>query len=599
MSQELASDLAAFYAFCNPLQNGKYSRTDGCILQRGWKQLTLPCPICVWVFSTGFGCLLVNRTVIVLTQKRAGQLLQYIVLIFINTQIGIYEFTGPHAQVFGNARNVAIGKQRSGCFAAIGAFEAVCFFKNRFVCFVKERIYLALVFAFQAIEQLFVRLFPALGQRFNVCWINHDCWFAKLAQIGFVRFGIFGAMQSDFKVAVIGGGAAGFFAALSCKAHHPQAQVTIYEKTNKLLAKVLVSGGGRCNVTHHCHQLATLVSNYPRGGKKLKKLFGQFAVNDTIQWFESRGVTLKTEADNRMFPSSDQSSSIANCLLDETKKLGVNIETRSPINALVPVDGRFELRGREQAWMADRVIVTTGGSPKAEGLQWLKDLGHNIEAPVPSLFTFNMPKDPIRSLMGVVAPHALVRVQGNKLQADGPLLITHWGMSGPAVLRLSAFGAREFHQRNYQFEVAVRWIESWGEEDWRSFISTQLDQHPQKAVANTAPDQLPKRLWQHLLSICELEAGTTWASLSKKAKNRLINTFTNDVYQVSGKTTFKEEFVTCGGVSLDSISLSSMQSKAVPGLYFAGEVLDVDGVTGGFNFQAAWSGGFVAGQLLD
>ena len=239
--------------------------------------------------------------------------------------------------------------------------------------------------------------------------------------MGWIRFGIIAATMKDLNVAIIGGGAAGFFAALSCKMHHPTAKVTIYEKSNKLLAKVLVSGGGRCNVTHACHQLSELVSHYPRGGKKLKQIFTQFAVADTIQWFESRGVPLKTEADNRMFPQSDHSSSIANCLLQEVEKLKIRILTQTAIVAIKPAGACFELQGLRENWEVDRVIVTTGGSPKPEGLRWLAELGHTIASPVPSLFTLNMPTEPIRELMGMVSPQAQIRVQGSKLQSGRPL----------------------------------------------------------------------------------------------------------------------------------------------------------------------------------
>jgi len=404
--------------------------------------------------------------------------------------------------------------------------------------------------------------------------------------------------DQPIQVAVIGGGAAGFFAAISVKKHHPQAKVTIYEKSNKLLSKVRISGGGRCNVTHHCFDIRELVKNYPRGERPLKKAFGIFSTTDTIQWFEERGVELKTESDGRMFPVTDDSETIINCLMNETRMLGIGIKTKSNIKKLKQTETGYELGfhrgGRVEA---DKVIVATGGSPRASGFDWLRDLGHEIEEPVPSLFTFNMPEEPIKELMGVVADPVSVKIMGSKLQSDGPLLITHWGMSGPAILKLSAFGAEELSKEEYQFNVLVNWTGEKTEQEVREMLKAVVGDHGLKKITNVNPFQLPGRLWEFLIGKLEFGENMIWQNLGKKNINRLVHLLTNDEYQVQGKTTFKEEFVTCGGISLYDVDMKTMQSRKSPNLYFAGEVLDIDGVTGGFNFQAAWTTGYIAGML--
>ena len=401
-------------------------------------------------------------------------------------------------------------------------------------------------------------------------------------------------MDGAWKVAVIGGGAAGFFAALSAAQHHPSAQVVLFEKTAKLLSKIKISGGGRCNVTHHCFSPSALSKHYPRGGKQLKKALGTFQASNTVAWFESRGVALKTESDGRMFPTTDSSQTIIDCLLHEADQRGVDIRLQSPVQELTPLaQGGFTLNGER----FDRVVVATGGSPKREGLAWLETLGHTVSNPVPSLFTFNMPGSDITTLMGVVVPNALVRIQGTKLAQQGPVLVTHWGMSGPAILKLSAWGARELATRGYEFSVQVNWIGIANEAEVNAAINDAMPDIRKKKVANACPFELPKKFWAFLLARAEVPADAVWLDLGKKAKNKLVNTLLNDVHEVRGKTTFKEEFVTCGGIALGEVDFSTMQSRVVPGLYFAGEVLDVDGVTGGFNFQAAWTTGFVAGSL--
>lgn len=398
------------------------------------------------------------------------------------------------------------------------------------------------------------------------------------------------------RVGIIGGGAAGFFAAFSCKKHHPDAEVIIFEKTSKVLQKVKVSGGGRCNVTHHALNISQLTKNYPRGANQLKKCFGHFNVKDTITWFEERNVKLKVEEDNRMFPTTDSSQTIINCFMDEAAKLGIQIKYKAPVTSIEPTDEGFILNTPDGELSFDNVIVASGGSPKKEGLQWLAELGHKIEAPVPSLFTFNIPSDPIKQLMGLSVSEASVKIVGTKLQYTGPVLITHWGLSGPAVLKLSAWGARYLYDQGYSFAVQVNWMGEQSEEEVRSIL--QALRSSKKQVGNQRIESIPARLWGYLLQKIGLPENTRWIDIDKKSFNRLVNVLVNDQFEVKGKTTFKEEFVTCGGISLADVDFKTMQSRKVQGLYFTGEILDVDGITGGFNFQAAWSTAYVAGMLL-
>jgi len=400
------------------------------------------------------------------------------------------------------------------------------------------------------------------------------------------------------KVAVIGGGAAGFFSAISAKHHNPEAQVTIYEKSDKLLSKVRVSGGGRCNVTHHCFKINELVKFYPRGEKPLKKAFGMFSPTDTIEWFKKRGVELKTEADGRMFPTTDSSQTVIDCLMKEIHNQGIGIKTKSAIKSLKESKDAIVLGFKNgETKEVDKVIIATGGSPRPDGFNWLRKLGHQIEEPVPSLFTFNMPHEPIKELMGVVADPVSVKIMGSKLKSTGPLLITHWGMSGPAILKLSSFGARELNEMNYEFKALINWSGDFPEQEIRSVLKKVVDDHTKKKIRNVNPFELPGRLWEFLIQKLEIGDDMIWGNMGKKNINRLVHILMTDEYSVSGKTTFKEEFVTCGGISLQDVDIKTMQSRKVPNIYFAGEVLDIDGVTGGFNFQAAWTTGFIAGRL--
>ena len=403
------------------------------------------------------------------------------------------------------------------------------------------------------------------------------------------------------KVAVIGGGAAGFFSAINAKENYPDSEVVILEKSQKLLAKVKISGGGRCNVTNGCTSIKDLSKAYPRGDKFLKKAFPVFNTKHAFEWFESRGVPLVVQEDGCVFPVSQSSQSIIDCLFNEIERLGVTIEIGKGVKSIKKIEDKLELSFldiKTKSEVYDKIIVATGGSPKRKNLEWLEELGHKIEEPVPSLFTFNMQKESITELMGVVVEKTLVNIQGTKLKSDGPLLVTHWGMSGPAILKLSAFGARILSEKNYEFKVQVNWTNEQNHNLVMQKLQEIVKEHPNKILANFRPYLLPERLWLFLVEKSELDSTKKWSEIGKKGLNKIVNILTNDIYQVRGKTTFKEEFVTCGGISLEDINVKTMESKVVDNLYFSGELMDIDGITGGYNFQAAWTTGFIAGKLL-
>jgi hypothetical protein len=403
----------------------------------------------------------------------------------------------------------------------------------------------------------------------------------------------------ETRVVIVGGGAAGFFAAVNLKRLAPGFDVTVLEKGNKLLAKVRISGGGRCNVTHACFDDSLLVRNYPRGAKALRGAFSRFSTSDTVKWFEERGVELKTEVDGRMFPQSDQSASIINCLLGEAERLGVKIKMGADVKKIIPGNGTFviELAG-EGRIEANKILIATGGSPKKEAYAWLQDSGHTLVPPVPSLFTFNVPGREIVKLMGLSVPNALVRIEGSALSSSGPLLITHWGFSGPAILKLSSWGARELNDRNYAFNLRISWVGELKDENVRLRFAEARSHWNTRLVAGHPLFEVPRRLWEYLVSESGISSQTNWADLTKKQMNKLAEGMLNDVYTVKGKTTFKEEFVTCGGITLGDIDFRTMESRRCKNMYFAGEVLDIDGITGGFNFQSAWTTGWVAAQAM-
>lgn len=401
-----------------------------------------------------------------------------------------------------------------------------------------------------------------------------------------------------YDLVIVGGGAAGFYAAVHLSSICPKASIVIVEKSPRVLSKVRISGGGRCNVTHNCFDRIPLSRHYPRGEKMLKELFRTHQASDVVQWFESRGVKLKAEDDGRMFPTSDDSETIIECLVSTAIANGVKIELSKPVQKIEVNDKTFEVIATDQHYKARNVLIATGGYPQMQSYDWIQKLGMNIVSPKPSLFTFNDSDNRFKDLMGVSVPGALVRIAGSKFKIEGPLLITHWGLSGPAVIRLSAWAAEYLFEKQYTFTALVSWISDMGEENVRSFLDGYKTKNPKQKVVNHPLFSLPTRLWLRLCDLAEISDVKVWGELPAKNLNRLIEVLIRCPFAIKGKTTFKEEFVTCGGVDLNEIDLSSMQSKKIPGLYFAGEVLNIDGETGGFNFQAAWTTAFVVAQSV-
>ncbi len=400
------------------------------------------------------------------------------------------------------------------------------------------------------------------------------------------------------KLIVIGGGAAGFFCAVNAAEMNKNLEVIIIEKSSKLLSKVKISGGGRCNVTNSCESISTMASCYPRGERFLKKAFHQFFTTDTITWFQERGVKLKAEPDGRMFPTTDNSETIINCLLNEASKNKVDVITNKQVTVIHKRENNFILSFADGSEMTcDYLCIAAGGFPKKEQFNWLSNLGHTIVDPVPSLFTFNIPKSSLTPLMGI-ALNATVKIAKTNLSQTGPLLITHWGISGPAVLKLSAQGARILAEKNYSFQIFINWLPDFNENTLRKHIHELRIKLGSQKIINRNPFAIPSRLWEHFISEASINSDSRWAEVPAKAQNLLVKILTADEYAVSGKTTFKEEFVTAGGIALDEINHNSMESKLIEGLYFAGEILDVDGITGGFNFQNAWSTGYIAAKSI-
>jgi predicted Rossmann fold flavoprotein len=397
-------------------------------------------------------------------------------------------------------------------------------------------------------------------------------------------------------VSIIGGGASGFFAALSVKEHFPSAKVTIYEKSSKILSKVKISGGGRCNVTHACFDNKDLSQFYPRGQRQLRKAFEQFNTASTIDWFKKRGVELETLSDNCIFPKSNTSQTIIDCFVNEAVKFGIEIRLQIEIIKIETKNSTFILHSKEEIINTNKIIFAIGGQSKLEHYSWIKNFDFEIVPPVPSLFTFNMPENPIRNLMGIVVEKTKVKIEGTKLEAFGPLLITHWGMSGPAILKLSSWGARILADKKYEFNTLVNWLNDLNDIDAHAILENFASENNEKLISSFNPFNLSKRLWSFLIQKASINLDFRWKNLSKKALNKLVNILVNDCYPVLGKTTFKEEFVTAGGIALNQINFNSMESKRIPGLFFTGEILDIDGITGGFNFQAAWTTGWIAGK---
>jgi predicted Rossmann fold flavoprotein len=396
---------------------------------------------------------------------------------------------------------------------------------------------------------------------------------------------------------VIGGGAAGFFCAINAAMSAPHLKVILLEKTGKLLSKVKVSGGGRCNVTHHEFDIDRLSKNYPRGQHFLRKAFYQFNTKHTIEWFEQFGVALHVESDGRMFPVTNQSQTIIDCFLELAKQYRIEIRLHQKVIHITKKSDQFVIQlQNEKTIQADYVCITAGGFPNIDQFKWLQfEDKIKINTPIPSLFTFNIPNNEITQLMGISVPQAEIKIKETKFKFTGPLLITHWGCSGPAVLKLSAFAARELFEKDYHFTITVNWLGTMSQtelqKDWKS-----ITQHINQTIQNHNPFKLPSRLWQYLLQTVAIDGTKKWKDISVSLQNKLIISLTASEFDVKGKTTFKEEFVTSGGVSLEQINHATMEHKMIENLFFAGEVLDIDGITGGFNFQNAWTTAFIAAK---
>lgn len=401
------------------------------------------------------------------------------------------------------------------------------------------------------------------------------------------------------KIAIIGAGAAGCFAAANIPTDKVD-EVVIFEKSAKALQKVKVSGGGRCNVTHACFEIPELIKRYPRGKNFLKKTLSRFSPNDTIQWFEDRGVELKTESDGRMFPVSNDSQTIIDCIWTQLQKNKVSVRFGKAVKSIEKAADRLEVSFLDGSqYMADKVLIACGGFPKQDQYKWINELGHTNNPPVPSLFTFNLPNHPIRDLMGISVEQVTLKVQGTKLKESGPILITHWGMSGPAVLKTSAWAARQLQEMGYDFHILINWLNDTNDEELGEIIKGMRIDQGKSLVYNKSPFTIiPRRLWEYFLKNIGVSEETKWGEMQAAHQRKLIETLLRDSYHVSGKTTFKEEFVTAGGVTLSEVDSKDMQSKVIPNLYFAGEILDVDGVTGGFNFQHAWSSAYIAAMNI-
>jgi predicted Rossmann fold flavoprotein len=403
---------------------------------------------------------------------------------------------------------------------------------------------------------------------------------------------------SSRQIIIVGGGAAGFFAAIA--AAEQGANVTLLEKTARFLDKVRISGGGRCNVTHACFETCEFATRYPRGERALLAPFQKFSATDTVAWFEARGVKLKTERDGRMFPTTDSSQTIVDCLVAAAEKAGMKFRLNCGVESVVKnSDEKFELTlaGGEK-FSADKLLLATGGCRAAAAGNLAVSLGHKIEPPVPSLFTFQIEKPWLRSLAGVSLEFAEVSVPVAKLRERGPLLVTHWGLSGPAILKMSAWGARELHSLDYKFPLLVNWLPKFSAEKITAEFLARRETDGAKLVVNVSLAPLTSRLWEQLVLAAHIPADTRWSKLARAQSHALVQQLTRSEFSVVGKSLNKDEFVTCGGVKLSEVNFKTMESKICPGLFFAGELLDIDGITGGFNFQAAWTTGFIAGNAM-
>ncbi len=402
------------------------------------------------------------------------------------------------------------------------------------------------------------------------------------------------------RVVVVGGGAAGFFAAIACAEADRRAEVTVLEKGARFLGKVRISGGGRCNVTHACFDAGELTARFPRGQRALRAPFQTFQARDTVDWFQSRGVKLMTEGDGRMFPTTDSSTTIIDCLMRATGAAGVKLLANSGVAHVVNLPaGGFEVTlAGGKTLPCDRLLLATGGCRSAAAGELAVSLGHTLEAPVPSLFTFHVETAWIRELSGVSVASVAASVPGTKLREHGALLLTHWGLSGPVVLRLSAWGARTLHALNYEFVLHLNWLPHLGADEIAALLDGRRKDQPGRLVINAPIPPLSARLWEQLVIAAGIAGQTRWAALSRAAQHALVLQLIRTDLPVAGKSLNKDEFVTCGGVRLGEVDFKTMESRICPGLHFAGELLDIDGITGGFNFQAAWTTGWIAGQAM-
>ncbi len=398
------------------------------------------------------------------------------------------------------------------------------------------------------------------------------------------------------KLIIIGGGAAGFFAAINVAELNPDLEVTILEGSNKVLQKVKVSGGGRCNVTHACFTPSELVEFYPRGKKELRGPFHQFMTGDTMEWFENRGIPLKIEDDNRIFPESNSSQTIIDCFLESATNAGVILKISTRVEAIEKQDEQFIVKTNSENFIADYVLVASGSNTKVWNI--MEGLGHSIIQAVPSLFTFNIEDERLKDIPGISVPNASVKVLNSKLVEHGPLLITHWGVSGPGILKLSAWGALELHQKNYQFDIEVNWL-SKKQEVVLEFLKTQKKKQAKKQIVlRSVFEEISKRLWEKFVIAAAIPIDSQWAQLNNKQLENLANQLTKSVFKVHGKSTFKDEFVTAGGIDLKEVNFKRFESKIHKNLFFAGEVLNIDAITGGFNFQNAWTSAWIVANSI-
>jgi hypothetical protein len=402
-------------------------------------------------------------------------------------------------------------------------------------------------------------------------------------------------MSQHFDVICVGGGAAGFFTAITIAEKNPKLKIAILERGKDVLTKVRISGGGRCNVTHACFEPNELVKSYPRGEKELKGPFNQFCTGDTIEWFEKHGVELKIEEDGRMFPVTDSSQTIIDCFMHAASKSDIKVITGQSVQSIYQAADFWKIDTQHDKFTATKLVLSTGSNPKMWDM--IAGLGHSIIAPVPSLFTFNITDKRIKELPGVSAL-ATVKVKNTKLEASGPLLVTHWGMSGPAILKLSAWGAPILAEKKYQFAISVNWLDNIDLAEAENLLKSIKQENSKKIISKKSPFDFPNRLWEKLVLAAEIGEDAKWADLSNKSMHFLAEQLTEGTYQVSGKSTFKDEFVTAGGIDLKEINFKTMQSKLHPNLFFAGEIVNIDAVTGGFNFQNAWTSGFIVGNAM-